>query len=122
KLFDSGTSTYGGSFGSLSLPPLGAGLTWNTTQLSVSGTISVLGTIIPPSITSVMATGPNLVSSGNNGIPLGQYVVLATTNVALPVATWSRVQTNLFDSLGHFTFTTPINLGGPNQFYRIQLQ
>jgi autotransporter-associated beta strand protein len=47
KIFDA--TTYAGSFASLTLPPLAAGLAWNTTTLNTSGTLSVIGTnALPP--------------------------------------------------------------------------
>jgi regulation of enolase protein 1 (concanavalin A-like superfamily) len=42
-LFSASTRT--GSFSSITLPSLSAGLAWNTSQLSVNGTISVTGTL-----------------------------------------------------------------------------
>lgn len=50
KIFDGGS--YGGSFASISLPPVAANLMWNTTPLATSGTISVVSTnfTIPQSL------------------------------------------------------------------------
>jgi autotransporter-associated beta strand protein len=45
QLFDAGTSA--GTFSSMNLPPLGEGLSWDTSLLYVSGTISVTGTNPP---------------------------------------------------------------------------
>src|SRR4029078_9702731 len=49
QLFNKGVS---GSFSAISLPALSSGLSWNTTNLTVNGTISVLGAAAPPVITS----------------------------------------------------------------------
>ncbi len=43
-------ATLAGSFSSLTLPPLPAGLSWNTSALYTTGTISVEPTLIPPAI------------------------------------------------------------------------
>jgi hypothetical protein len=58
----------------------------------------------------------NLVLSGSNGLALNQYRVLATTNLALPVASWTPLTTNDFPANGNFNFT---NSAGPlpQQFF-----
>ena len=61
----------------------------------------------------------NLVMSGSNGLPLGNYYVLSATNLALPLANWTRVATNQYDASGKFIFTNPISAGQQN-FFRLQ--
>ena len=68
-----------------------------------------------------LATGGNLILSGNGGTPSGNYFVLTTTNVTLPVANWSRIATNQFDATGLFNLTNQINPATPQLFYRLQL-
>jgi len=49
----------------------------------------------------------------------GEYLVLASTNANLPLALWTAVASNRFDTSGNFIFTGPINLS--QQFYRLQV-
>jgi autotransporter-associated beta strand protein len=120
KLFDA--ASYSGAFSTVILPPLGAGLAW-TNQLSISGTIAVVSTTPanPPVFGSVSSAGNNLVLSGSNGTPNASFYTLAATNVALPLANWSRVATNQFDANGYFNLTNPIDPAMPQLFYRLQL-
>jgi hypothetical protein len=59
--------------------------------------------------------------SGSNGTPNTSFYTLAATNVSLPLANWSRVATNQFDTGGYFNLTKPIDPGTPQQFFRLQL-
>ena len=74
----------------------------------------------PPQFGGVTVSGANLVFSGSNGVPLGNYFVLATTNLALPPANWTVVSTNQFDTGGNFSFTNAINTNSPQTFYILQ--
>jgi len=46
---------------------------------------------------------------------------LASTNLALPLSSWSRIATNSFDITGGFGFTNPIDPTVPRQFYLLQV-
>jgi hypothetical protein len=48
--------------------------------------------------------------------------VLASTNLALPVANWPVVSTNAFDASGNFNFTNPPSPNAPQAFYILRLQ
>ncbi len=61
----------------------------------------------------------NLILSGAGGAPVGQYLVLTSSNAALPVADWTRMATNSFDAGGNFAFTNSPRLGSPGQFFRL---
>ncbi len=43
-----------------------------------------------------------------HGTNNGPYYVLSSTNVALPLSNWTRLQTNSFDANGNFSFTNTI--------------
>jgi hypothetical protein len=75
----------------------------------------------PPRINSVTMTGHNLVFSGTNGIPGWSYYVLASTNINLPIASWTRLATNVFSVGGSFAITNGVNPSTAQQFYRLQL-
>jgi len=121
KLFDSGIGSYLSSFSSIQLPGLGVGLSWNTSQLSVNGTASVTGTLIPPGIDNFGQSGSNLAISGNGGVTNGTYWLVASTDVAAPMASWTPISTNNFDGNGNYSLTTPIQVGTPARFFRLQL-
>ena len=120
KLFDSGTASYLNSFSAIELPPLGPGISWNTSQLNVNGTISVDGRLIAPLFGATFVAGGNANFSGSGGTTNGTYYVLSATNVAAPSANWLPIQTNTFDSQGRFSFSIPIAPAIPNQFFRVQ--
>jgi fibronectin-binding autotransporter adhesin len=105
-LFKTGTGGFGGSgFVPVTLPPLGPGLSWNN-NLGINGTISVGGTLTPPSFTSESLVGTTLTLSGNNGIPNGTYKVLTSLSVTNPIATWTPIATNTYSGSG--TFSVPV--------------
>jgi hypothetical protein len=56
-----------------------------------------------------------------NGIPDGSFYLRTSTNASLPVADWSRVATNSFDSTASFNLSVPVNPAQPQQYYLIQL-
>ncbi len=106
-----------------SLMVSGGGVNWNN-HLATDGSISVASIIVsqPPSITSVMISGSNLVISGTNGTAGAGYYVLSSTNAALPMASWKHESTNTFGAGGAISATVGISAGVPAKFYRIQLQ
>jgi hypothetical protein len=125
KLFNA--SAYNGAFAVTNLPSLSAGLSWNTANLGVNGTISVTGTASGPStnasITKVSLSGANLLVHGtNNNVPNTSfhYVVLGSTNVALPLSSWTPLATNPFNADGTFDYTNPVVQGTPRQFIDVK--
>jgi hypothetical protein len=73
-----------------------------------------------PLITWVGLTQGSLVFKGSNGLAGARCYVLASTNLGLPLAQWTRIATNSFDSGGTFSFSNSASLR--NQFFRLQLQ
>ncbi|HKS37109.1 MAG TPA: autotransporter-associated beta strand repeat-containing protein, partial [Verrucomicrobiae bacterium] len=121
KLFDA--ASYTGSFVSIQPGTPGAGLMWDASSLAVNGTLKVADALPPePEIEGVAVAGGNIIFSGTGGAPNGTYYVLISTNVALPLANWSRATTNLFDATGAFSVTNAVNPNVPQQFYVLQLQ
>jgi len=117
KLFSAGVGA--GAFASVILPPLPAGLAWNTNTLNTSGTLSIVTLTHPLIQTLSLGTG-GLVIGGSGGLPGGGYTVLATTNLLLPVTLWTPLLTNQFDSSGNFTFTNEVNPGSSPNFLLLQ--
>jgi autotransporter-associated beta strand protein len=107
-----------GAFNTFNLPALDLGLAWNTSQLAVDGRLWVVSTN-PPLFSSVVRSNAQLVLSGQGGTPGWEYLVLASTNAELPVALWTAIATNQFDSTGAFRFDVPIALDPARRFFRL---
>jgi hypothetical protein len=58
---------------------------------------------------------------GSVGTPGWDYVVLTSTNFALPFGQWTRVATNQFSAQGDFAFAVPVNPAAPQMYYRIHV-
>ncbi|MBC8097231.1 MAG: hypothetical protein H7Y43_15610, partial [Akkermansiaceae bacterium] len=100
---------------------VGAGAIW-TNRLAIDGSIAVVsGTLPQPQITTTTVTSTNVVLSGTNGVAGNPYVVLTSTNLALPLSTWTRVQTNVFGLGGTFSTTNPVTAGEPQRFFLLQV-
>ena len=113
--------SYSGSFSTLVLPQLAGPLAWNTNSLKTSGVLSVMA-LTAPTIANTILSGDNVVLNGSGGASGWTYYLLASTNLNLPVAQWTRVATNQFDNSGNFSITNSVNLSAPQTYYRIQLQ
>jgi autotransporter-associated beta strand protein len=110
QLFSAGSGS--GNFASIVGSP-GAGLSYVFNP--ATGVLSVRNV---PHFTYVSVSGTTLNISATNGTPSGNYVLLGSTNVALPVAQWIPLLTNAFDGSGSFNLSTNIvNPGVPVQFY-----
>ena len=73
-----------------------------------------------PYITSLSITGSTLNLQGTNGPSYGSYVVLGSTNLALPISQWDRVWTNTFGCQGSFNLSAWVadtNVAG--RYYRV---
>jgi fibronectin-binding autotransporter adhesin len=121
-LFDSTIGSYIGSFSSITLPALSGSESWNTNDLYINGTISVVAPT-PLSFSSITTSGKNIVLSAVGGTPGGQVTILTSTNLQLPLSQWSTLTTGNFDSNGDFTYTVTgaLNSGQPQQFYILQV-
>jgi hypothetical protein len=75
---------------------------------SVTNALVVVAPPTPLSIDSFSLSGTNLTFTGFGGGPNGQYVVYSATNLALPLAQWTPVMTNVFDADGNFNALIPL--------------
>jgi hypothetical protein len=107
-----------GAFASFALPPLNPGLTWDLASVHSSGWLTVVSNSTPV-ITTTSLSGGNMILSGTGGAPGALYLVIGSTNVALPLASWQPVATNLFSASGNFTFTNAVNQSLQGQFLRL---
>ena len=61
-----------------------------------------------PVITQALLTGGGFILRGSNGVPYSNYLVLSTTNVALPQTQWTSIETNTFGPTGSFDCTNAV--------------
>ena len=76
----------------------------------------------PPVFGGIIFDGTNLIFNGAGGSIGGNYYVLASTNLMLPMSQWTVLATNAFDGSGNFNFTNTPDPNAPQQFYLLQLQ
>ena len=119
QIFSAGS--YSGSFASITPTTPGTGLAWDKTHLN-SGIIAVISAPSGPVVSSAAVVGGNFVMSGSNGTPGSNYIVLTSTNVATPLASWTPVLTNTYDGTGAFHATNAINPANRRGFYIIRSQ
>jgi autotransporter-associated beta strand protein len=111
-----------GTFGTIIPASPELGLLWSQSTLDTDGNLRVIA-IPHPAITDIMIEGGNVTLSGtNNGSASTHYVVLSSTNVALPLNQWTPVMTNPFNPDGSFSWTYTIVPAETSRFYRLQLQ
>jgi fibronectin-binding autotransporter adhesin len=92
---------------------------WDTSNLSVNGTIAVLGTFRPviSGIDFSTLSSGFITLNATNGAPNGPVNVLTTTNMALPLGSWRSVTTNAFDGAGNYTETITVDPTLPQQYF-----
>jgi len=115
-------TNYSSSFTITNLPALVGGLAWSN-SLAIDGRITVVSTSgppVPPYITSINLSGTSLVINGTNGSAGQQFTVLSSTNLTLPLASWTPVSTNTFSG-GNFSVTNTLSTIAPQSFFIIRL-
>jgi autotransporter-associated beta strand protein len=117
KLF--GANSYSGSFSAIVPATPGPGLTWDTSQLTVNGTLGVASASLP-SFGFITLSQGKLVFSGSNGVANQTFYVLATTNLALASSNWMTISTNSFDGSGNFTFTNALGTNTAEEFFELK--
>ncbi len=88
-----------------------------------AGLVTVL-TPTPPQISGIsLFSGDSLVLQGSGGPTNGGYYywLRSSTNLLLPLTSWSIVATNPFDGQGNFSNQIPLTPGAPPTFYRLQM-
>ena len=73
-----------------------------------------------PKFSAPLLSGGNLILTGTRGVPGGDYSILSSTNLGLPIASWTLLGSNVFDASGNFSFTNSIDPAKPQQFYLIR--
>ena len=111
--------TYGsftGSFSSLGLP---AAVSWQPYYGSTNFALVVGGP--KPQFGSFNLYGTNMIFNGTGGTAGSNYVMLASTNLALPLISWTALTTNIFDGSGQFHYTNYVSPSKPRQFFIFKL-
>jgi hypothetical protein len=109
-------------FSNLSLASLPAGAAGSLVDDSANSLIGITFTtvpLVPPVIGNIGFSGGNLTFGGANGPAGSNYVVLASTNLALPRINWTRLATNSFDVNGNFSVSVPVSPAIPARFFAI---
>ena len=111
-------TSYGGAFTGMSLPSPGSGLMW-TNQLLLNGSIAVVPQV-QPSISGLVKSGTNLVFNVSGGSPGGEYTLLTSTDVTLPLNSWATNSTGNFDWMGNITLTNGINPDEGQRYFNVR--
>lgn len=111
------------------ISPPGVAVVGNTIYSAASGGAGNSGTVISwtapasaPVISGIELAGTNLIINVNNGASGAVYVVLMTTNLAVPPAQWTPVFTNAPAGSGSFTIvaTNAVSPGAGRRFYLLR--
>lgn len=114
-------ATFSGNFTTIVPATPGTGLAWNTNNL-VNGVLSVVAGSAPPQpgITSISLSGGNLIINGTNGLSGESYNILTTTNLTLPLASWTVLPVGTFNA-ATFSITNPVTPGAAQNFYLLRV-
>lgn len=114
--------TYGGArSGSLAIGNQPPGYTCTILTNTANQVRLVVTVSAQPRFGGISNLTNGLVFYGEGGTASGTYYLLASTNLAPPLANWRRVATNQFDNYGRFNFINVWVTNAPQQFYRLQL-
>jgi autotransporter-associated beta strand protein len=94
-------------------------------SLQISGgvlNLVVASAASPATITGISINGSTLTITATNGAAGGQYVLLESTNLLLPLSQWTPVLTNSFNGSGDINLSTNIiNANNSQEFYLLQM-
>jgi autotransporter-associated beta strand protein len=82
----------------------------------------VIGTPAGPTISSITPSGSDLILNATGGSSGGSVSVLTSTDLTVPLASWTVVTTGNYDGSGNFSYTVSgaLSSGQPQQFYILQ--
>ncbi|HWQ90305.1 MAG TPA: PPC domain-containing protein [Clostridia bacterium] len=96
----------------------GAGLNHaGTYRLTVTGLLADGLRLCPPLI-----SGEAMDVTGVGGVAGASAILIAATNVAAPIPSWTPVYTNTFDDLGNVLYTNLARPADAKRFFRLQQQ
>ena len=94
----------------------------DTNNSSIDLSIAPSAAPSQPHITSIKVSGVTLSLTATNGSSGGQFSLLGSTNVALPLSQWTPILTNNFDVNGNLSLSTNIvNPAVRQEFYILQV-
>jgi autotransporter-associated beta strand protein len=106
------------NFSTFNLPSLGVGLAWNTTNLAVDGTLSVIVTAAPQFSAIAPTADGNFIFNGTGAAGVN-YELDAATNLAWPIA-WIYVTNAVADQTGLYQLFDNSVTNFPQRFYRVK--
>jgi hypothetical protein len=113
-------------YGALSLGTFPAGYTVALVDNAGNGSVDLSVTVsaLPPSpgISSISVSGTTLSISATNGAINAQVMLLGTTNLATPLADWTRILTTNFDGGGNLSLSTNVISPASHQEFYILAQ
>lgn len=110
-------TSYSGEFDTFDLPTLTGSLSWDTTQLSIDGTLRVAGGANIQVGEFAYPPGGNFQMSGTSAATNAPYRIEATSNLSDPLS-WVEVGSGSFIN-GTFSFSDSNSTNFPIRFYRI---
>jgi hypothetical protein len=77
----------------------------------------------PPSFSNINFSGDNVTLAATNGAPNGPLIVLTSTNITLPLSSWTPVATNAFDPNGVITgLMISVDPSVDQEYYTLQVR
>ena len=80
--------------------------TWDTSQLGVNGSVKVTAALPVPIFSHVdfsMLHNGTITLNAIHGLPNGPVSVFSSTNLALPLSSWTNITTTTFDGSGNLS-------------------
>ena len=107
-------NNYGGSFSTIILPPLAFALDW-TNKLAVDGSLEVVSSALPPTLSIQRSNNLLTVRWSTNA---SNFCLETAFNLAPPVA-WQAVTSGIATNGSSFVFSLTNNPAVPKQFFRL---
>ena len=77
--------------------------------------------VTPPRLGAPKVSGGNLILTGTGGTPDAGYTLLTTTNLTIPLASWTVSTNGTLDGTGAFSNAIPINASQRAALFRLEL-
>jgi polygalacturonase len=93
-----------------------------TLDTNTAGRVNFIVATPPPPVFSsvILNNGTNLIMNGSGGTTNFSYLVLSSTNIALPLNQWTSIATNQFLANGNSSFTNSLATNQPQKFFLLQ--
>jgi len=113
--FDTGGHSSAATLQTLSaISPIMETSTYSLNGMSASSFETyVVPVTTPPVVNHPVTSDGNLILTGSGGTAGAGYTLLASTNVATPMASWTTNTTGNFDGSGDFSNAIPVNVSQP---------